>query len=232
MKTRKSVIETYRDFYGSFCLIVKDIGLHPYKLEFTSVKSEDGASKVRLKEPVFLSQWPISKVKGHYQHVDILVDVHFVYMRDNLLHTRSSVCLTYFKRDKQKNMVEAFENLRFDFHPETGDIDHPLLHAHVFASGKPELEADPAPLRDYTIDWKFLETRLLLNALRIPIPNMTFPSVLCCLVACHLGPAKLKDLLNKTREARQVFPHLDIPKAQSDLLFDNSFAGSQWFERP
>lgn len=225
----KSVLQSYKEFYRGFCLITRGNGVHPYNLEFTSAQSHDGISKVRLKEPIFLSQWPLIKVKGSYQHVDILIDVHLEYTNYKFLHTRSSVCLTYFIRDRHNNIVKAFENIRFDFHQ--ADIDHPLLHAHIFASGKPEFALEPEPLKSFAIDWGFLDKRLL-NTLRIPIPNMTLPSVLCCLVACHLGIAKLKDLLDKTRQTREAFPHLDISVSQRELLFNNSFAGSQWFERP
>jgi hypothetical protein len=60
---------------------------------------------------------------------------------------------------------------------------------------------------------------------------MTLPSVLCCLVACHLGADKTKDLLRETTKVRELFPGLSIKKEQLKLLSDNSFAGSQWFER-
>ncbi len=230
MKNRnKSIIQAYREFYESFGLIARAYGFYPYKLEFADETLGNGYRRARLKKPIFLSEWPVSKSTDQYQHVDILVDANFQYLQNDFLHTRSSVYLAYFKRDKQKSVIEAFENLRFDFHPEVGDIDHPLLHAHVFSKGKPDLEPAPLP-KNYTIDWSFLDKRVL-NALRLPIPNMTLPSVLCSLVACHLGVLKLRDLLARTAEIRKAFPSLAISKEQGQLFFHNSMAGSQWFER-
>jgi len=81
----------------------------------------------------------------------------------------------------------------------------------------------------YTPDWDSLTARF--NSFRIPVPNMTLPSVLCCLVACHLGAEKTNDLLTQTKDVRNSLPGLSIEKKQNELLLDNSFAGSQWFER-
>jgi len=163
--------------------------------------------------------------------VDVSVDVDVVvrYMQGEMQHTRSSVYVTYFRRDSHERIAKVLENLRFDFHPETGEADHPLLHAHVFSDGKPNSYPDPL-IKNFTIDWDSLGKKL--NGFRLPIPNMTLPSVLCCLVACHLGTDMLKALLDKTKKQRESFPSLAISPEQLELFSRNSFAGSQWFERP
>lgn len=86
----------------------------------------------------------------------------------------------------------------------------------------------PPPVK-FEVNWDKLNDRL--NSFRLPIPNMNLPSVLCCLVACHLGADKIRDLMNNTEDERRDFPGLAIDEDQRNLLYANPFAGSQWFER-
>ena len=231
IKPYKLFTSEYKAFYDCFRLIAHTNELHPYILEFTHIKlnDRDRTQKLSLTQPIYLSQWPI-KAGVPQQSVDVMVDANFQFRQGDMVHTRSSVYLTYFWRNKKKNIAEPFENLRFDFHPEVDDTAHPLLHAHIFSSQRPDSEPKPLEKINYTINWEALKKPL--TALRIPIPNMTLPSVLCCLVACHLGPDKLRELLKKSKDRRKSFPDLAISEEQRDLFSQNSFAGSQWFERP
>jgi hypothetical protein len=222
--------QKYSEFYELFKLVVKPYTPHPYNLEFCERKIRREFWELCLKEPIHLAEWPVRKDFPD-PSVDVSVDLAAVlrYTQGEIRHTRSTVYVTYFKRYAHEQIAKALENLRFDFHPETGEVDHPLLHAHVFSDKKPI--SYPAQLtKNFTIDWDSLGKRL--NAFRLPIPNMTLPSVLCCLVACHLGSDKLKALLDRTKKQRESFPPLDISADQFKLFSGNSFAGSQWFERP
>jgi len=225
-----SLAKKYSVFYELFRLVVKPYTpLYPYNLEFREVKPKRGFRSLRLKEPIHL-EWPVNKAFPD-PRVDISVDVDAVvrYEKGEMQHTKSSVYVTYFKRSPHYKTAKVLENLRFDFHPETGEADHPLLHAHVFSDKKPT--SCPSQLiKQFTIDWNPIKERL--GFFRLPTPNMTLPSVLCCLVACHLGTEKLRALLDKTKEQRESFPSLAISPQQFELFSRNSCAGSQWFERP
>jgi len=204
--------------------------LYPNNLEFCELKPKKGFWQLCLKEPIHLAGWPVRKDFPD-PSVDISVDVDAVvrYEQGKMQHTKSSVYVTYFKRSAHEGIAKVLENLRFDFHPEIGEADHPLLHAHVFSDKKPP--SYPGQLmKNFTIDWHSLGERL--NAFRLPTPNMTLPSVLCCLVASHLGADMLKALLDKTKNQRESFPSLAISSEQLELFSRNPFAGSQWFERP
>jgi len=228
MEKHQSFTRSYKDFYEIFALVVRSYGIYPFKLQFADDRLGRKSWELRLTEPIYLPKWPIESGVPH-PSVDISVHAAFRYTEGELLHTRSSVSLTYFKRDTHKKIAEPFENLRFDYHPDEDDIAHPILHAHIFAHNRPDSE--PKLLkRSCLIDWQSLGKRL--KSFRVPIPNMTLPSVLCCLVACHLGANHLKDLLDKTENTRELFPHLAISEEQKALFSHNSFAGSQWFERP
>lgn len=227
----QSFVWKYADFYELFRLVVRPYDpLYPYRLEFREGNHSQGSWPLRLKHPIHLAQWPVTKDLP-VPSVDISVDVYAVvrYEQGEVQHTRSSVYVTYFKRCAHQGIARVLENLRFDFHPETGEADHPLLHAHVFSDKKPT--SCPVQLtKTFKIDWDSLGKRL--NAFRLPIPNMTLPSVLCCLVACHLGADTLRVLLDKTKKERESFPPLAISTEQLELFSRNSFAGTQWFERP
>lgn len=226
----KSFLQRYSDFYRHFTFVIRDSGCSPKDLEFDETPQGKNSWKIKLREPIHLSKWPI-KGDAPYSRVDISVDTVFQCRRTNsdFVHTRSSVHLTYFNRDKGGKTAEALENVHFDYHPEIDDAAHPLLHAHIFTNEKPE--SIPMPLqKTCTIDWSSLQSRL--NFFRVPVPNMTLPSVLCCLVACHFGADKVKQLIEQTKKTRDSFPGLDIKDEQKVLFSNNSFAGSQWFERP
>jgi len=198
----------------------------PKVLQFKSIDLGNGVIEFQLLEPIFLSNWPVYKGVPN-QSVDISVHATFYYKKKDLLHTRSNVYLTYFLLNRQEMIAEPFANLRFDYHPDADDDAHPLLHAHIFSNDTPPVL--PPSLKDYNIKWDTIRTHF--GGLRVPIPNMTLPSVLLCLVACHLGADKARDLLNKSRDNRKQFPHLNLSHGQIKLLTDHSIAGCQWFER-
>jgi hypothetical protein len=230
LKMTKYFVHKYVEFYELFRLVVKPHDPHPYNLEFSQNNPpRRGFHHLQLKEPIHLAKWPI-KSDSPSPSVDVSVDVDVIvrYEQGEIQHAKSAVYVTYFRRDSRTCTATAFENLRFDFHPETGEADHPILHAHVFSDGKPN--SFPIQLKNFAINWDSLHGRL--NSLRLPIPNMTLPSVLCCLVACHLGADTLRALLDKTEKQRKSFPSLAISQEQLGLFLHNSFAGSQWFERP
>jgi hypothetical protein len=223
--------QKYNDFYDVFRVVVKPHIPHPFILEFFDVTNlpRRGLRHLLLKEPIHLSKWPAKRdLPDPGVDVSVDVDVFLRYERNEIKHTRSFIYVTYFRRDPHAGIAKVVENLRFDFHPETGGTDHPLLHAHVFSDKKPN--SCPGLLtKNFTIEWDSLGKKL--NTFRLPIPNMNLPSVLCCLVACHLGADTLKLLLDKTKRQRESFPCLDISTEQLELFSRNAFAGSQWFER-
>lgn len=229
-EANRSFLQSYCDFYRQFSIVVKDIGSSPRDLEFSDTQQSKNSWKIELTQPIHLSRWPVKGV-APYSSVDISVDAVFQCGKRNsaFVHTRSSVYLTYFDRDRSRKTAEPLENVRFDYHPGNDDAAHPLLHAHIFANGKPK--SVPKSLeKTCTINWASLQSRL--NFFRVPVPNMTLPSVLCCLVACHFGVDRVEQLLVLTKKARDSFPELALVDKQKELFSINSFAGSQWFERP
>jgi len=138
--------------------------------------------------------------------------------------------MTYFRREIKQKIFIPFENLCFHFDSESDSDDeaHPLIHAHIFSNKKPQVEIPSHVPYKNKVDWEKLKGRL--NSFRLPVPNMNFPSVLCCLVASHLGAEKTRKLLDKTKDIRKNFPGLTLNQNQRELLSGNSFAGSQWFE--
>ncbi len=226
MTIPRSFLQSYRDFYTHFFIVVKDKGCSPQGLEFTTTQQGKNSWLIELEEPIHLSRWPIMP----YTSVDISVHAafHCGQRQGVFVHTKSSVYLTYFRRHERRKTAEPMENVRFDYHPDVDDAAHPLLHAHIFANEPPN--SIPQPLeKNCTIDWEPLEQRL--NSFRVPVPNMTLPSVLCCLVASHLGANEIKKLLELTKKIRGSFSDLAIIDTQKDLFYTNSLAGAQWFER-
>ena len=229
-KKRINFEELYRNFYSSFLSIAHPNACHPPRLFFNSTK--DDGSKIKtlsLTTPIYLHNWPVKKSRPA-PFVDILIHADFDYEPKNFKsrHNRSSVCLTYIKRTLDGDTAIPIENLRFDYHPgAANDASHPFIHAHIFAKDKPNFEM-PKEIK-YRVNWDNLGARF--DSFRLPTPNMTLPSVLCCLVACHLGEEKINALLKKTNRCRNELPGLTIEEKQHELLFDNSLAGSQWFLR-
>ena len=232
MKKIEDYRKKYIGFYNKFRLVVNQYGCYPNNLEF-DINNEDGSDlkKVSLKNPIFLQKWPIKKAMP-VKNVDILIHADFQYRPQNkrlIEHSRSSVYVTYLLHEKHEKTAIPLENIRFDYNPRpTADGEsHPLIHAHVFSNKRPQIQMPP-PVK-FEVNWDKLNDRL--NSFRLPIPNMNLPSVLCCLVACHLGADKIRDLMNNTEDERRDFPGLAIDEDQRNLLYANPFAGSQWFER-
>jgi len=220
----------YKNFYSIFQKVVHQNGCHPPLLDFESYKRKDtGLKNVALREPIFLPNWPVVK-ELPASSVDILINVAFNYYPSERtpLHKSSKVYVTYLVREDHGKTARVIENIRFEYQPgPENDESHPLIHAHIFSSGKPHI--DKSSLARYETNWEDIKPRL--NSFRLPIPNMTLPSILCSLVACHLGVDKMKDLLSMSKDIRRDFPGLAIEEEQLKILFSNSFAGSQWFLR-
>lgn len=227
----KDYRELYKDFYNKFRKIALPNVCHPYNLVLDIVNREGSDLKeASLKEPIFLKDWPVKK-NLPAKRVDILIHAEFRFRPESMgmLHNRSTIFVTYFDRNKKGEKATPFENMRFDFDPESEADDeiHPLIHAHVFSNKIPKFELPPYV--KYEVEWRKINKRFI--SFRLPIPNMNFPSVLCCLVACHLGADKIKELLSQTEDLRGKLPGLAIEEKQQRLLFENSLSGSQWFLR-
>jgi transposase len=71
-----------------------------------------------------------------------------------------------------------------------------------------------------------------MRAIRLPVPSMTLPAVLCFLVACHLGPTEMTYLLKDASEVLSNMPGFDLSQERQDALSYNCLAGDNWYRRP
>ena len=219
-----AVEQGYQDFYAKFARVAARSGVHPRRLEITTQRSGVGRDAV-LKTPIYLARWS-AEAGNPSDRVDIMLTAEFGWDDTSGQQVHSCVTVTYLREDLTNRRYLPLENLRFDYHPTTDDASHPLFHAHAFSSQRPDTE--PLDLK-FPIEWNQVSDRM--RGIRLPVPGMTLPAVLCFLVACHLGPREMSYLLRDAGALFSSMPGLSVLDAQQEILARNSFAGYNWYMR-
>lgn len=188
-----------------------------------------GNGKAEFERCIYLKGWP-SQTLGRDKRLDILIHALEEFTRPDWLLTKSTVYLNYLV--VSNNKARLAQSLHFDFdanarpkHP------HPLFHVqlHLELVRVPDNELRSMGFNvELEIPPGHSECEV---TTRIPTPEMTFPSVLYCLVADHLGAVIFKQFaadVHSLLQNRLPLPNFDMIKRN---LQDSPmhFKSSHWF---
>lgn len=160
----------------------------PVRSRFNQVAGD----KATFEHCIYLERWPCRRL-GADKRLDIAVKaIETFTTAPEWLLTKSTVYLNYILVTDGK--ADLAQSLHYDFDADAQPIyPHPLFHVQLDSDFIPEDQLRTAnagfnlelnPPRPGNLCWV---------TTRIPTPDMTFPSVLYCLVADHLEPPIFKD---------------------------------------
>ncbi len=187
-------------------------------------------SSVTFETCLCLKDWPCKKLpRGKRLHV--LIKALEILKRLGPLPSsswglmKSTVYLNYIV--VSDSTAHLAQSLHFDF-VEGGQINHPIFHVQLIDEPIPE-----ADLRGTGFD---LELRLTQPpnecwvTTRIPTSDMTFASVLYCVVADHLGTDFFRDFAERVRSIQERLPHPCCDALKKSLQESSlHFKSSHWF---
>jgi hypothetical protein len=187
-----------------------------------------GSGKAEFERCIYLKGWP-SRVLARDKRLDIIVHALEEFTRPAWSLTKSTVYLNYLV--VSNNKARLAQSLHFDFDADARPkYPHPLFHVqlHLELVRVPDNE-----LRSMGLDVE-LEMRQGSECevtTRIPTPEMTFPSVLYCLVADHLGTGVFNHFaanIHSMLQNQLPLPNIDMIKRN---LRDSPmhFKSSHWF---
>jgi hypothetical protein len=174
---------------------------------------------------LYLKGWPCKRL-GRNRRLDVVIKVLETFTTGpEWLLTKSTVYLNYLVvSDSRAKLVQS---LHYDF-VAGGQTDHPLFHV--------QLDMEPIPEED--IQSMGFDDELNLPeepnecwvTTRIPTPDMTFPSVLFCLVADHLGAVIFKQFAEDFHSIQDRLPPPDFDALKKSLQESSAhFKSSHWF---
>ena len=184
--------------------------------------------KTEFKRCLYLKGWPC-KIFGRNnrkKRLDFTVKVLETLRNAEWSLIKSTVYLNYLV--VVDSIAHLARSLHYDF-VAGGQIDHPLFHV--------QLTLEPIPENDLLNDGfydrlKIPKGRECGVTTRIPTSDMTFPSVLYCLVADHLENAIFKQF---TKDVDSILPSR-LPSPNFDTLMTSlqqssspHFKSSHWF---
>jgi hypothetical protein len=185
---------------------------------------------VDFKTFLHLKDWPCRKLeKG--RRLDVVIKALERFKRPEWRLTKSTVYLNYILVSDSKS--ELVQSLHYDF-DEGGQPAHPFFHL--------QLNVEPIP-QDELVDSGFdIEFSLPAPApecwvtTRIPTSDMTFASVLYCLMADHLGTdttgigagifAQFNETVSKLQDR---LPPLSFNALRQSVQRSSDFKSSHWF---
>ena len=188
---------------------------------FTGLSDEE----TQFKRCFYLKEWPC-RVLGRNNRLDVSVKVLETLRNSDWSLTKSTVYLNYLV--VVNSIAHLAQSLHYDFEV-GGQIDHPLFHL--------QLTLEPIPENDLLNKDEDFYYKLRIPrghggvTTRIPTSDMTFTSVLYCLVADHLGAGIFKDFTDNIDSSL-----IDrLPLAKFDTLLTSlqkspsHFKSSHWF---
>ncbi len=198
------VRSAYENFLAAFRRAAEQAGnqVKPVDPPVQSLFNRVAADKAKFEHCLYLEEWP-SRRLGAGKRLDVAIKALEEFATDpQWLLTKSTVYLNYILvSDTTAELVQA---LHYDFDSTVAPITpHPLFHVqlhHDFIS------EDDLRAANEGFDLKLIQPSAddkCLGTTRIPTPDMTFASVLYCLVADHLQPTIFKDF------ADAVYPILN-----------------------
>jgi len=191
-------------------------------------KLEDG--KVVFERCFYLKKWP-SRLVGVSKRLDIIVHALEEFTPKWVL-TKSTVYVNYLIVSNSK--AKLVQSLHYDFDANARPTyPHPIFHVQLnvefvrFSENELRSMGFDAEL---DVPQEHNECRV---TSRIPTPEMTFPSVLYCLVADHLGAGIFKDFAEDVDPMlKEQLPHPDIALLKTSLRESPAhIKSSHWFAR-
>jgi hypothetical protein len=188
--------------------------------------SQSGNERAVFNRCLYLKGWPCRRLDAN-KRLDIVVKAleTFTTVPEWLL-TKSTVYLNYLV--VSNSGAKLVQSLHYDF-VAGGQPDHPLFHVQLDLELIPENELRST---GFDIDVNLpREPNECWVTSRIPTPDMTFPSVLYCLVADHLGAGIFKEFaksIDSMLEGRLPPPNFDSLKRSMEESSAH-FKSSHWF---
>jgi len=158
------------------------------------------------------------------KRVNILIHIQELIRRSDRVLLRSTVRVCYF--NIEQTTATLLLSVHFDYGPEQDA--HPVFHAQV--SNQPiELPAKDAE----GLEFQFAPAPsdpVCFNNARIPTADMTFPSVLLCLAADHLGQPFFSEFMEQIRDLQGKMPLAGFEKLKGSIASEpNHLRSSHWF---
>jgi len=239
--------DLYESFWQKFIQVLRDqpFECHPAQIhldkEDTGISSRGKNSMIQiaLREPIYLGNW-VAHTKKHTKS-DIEVMVREQYIRNApTVSTYTANEVTYLRHSTTESTPECAHlylknKVRFDFDPEQVIVekpDHPVFHAHLVHETKVTLPAHFVGRRKLNIANDSDNDA----EIRLPSARMCFPSVLCLLIADHLGADLLHELLTQTVDIRRELRAPPACIAWGDHMHDQNkgaqrFHGIDWYHK-
>lgn len=224
----------YEDFREAFRSAVEDANREVY---FSNVPIHDcftdsgDAALADFTYFVYLKDWPCRRL-ARTKQLDIVVKVRERFRRAGQWQlTKSTVYVNYLVVTEGRRLLA--QALHFDF-DEAGQPAHPFFHV--------QLTEDPIPQHELAgiginVDFEVRDpTGECFVATRIPTSDMTFASVLYCLMADHMGagsgsgPAIFASFANSVKAIQGRLPLLSFDALRNSFQASfASFKSSHWF---
>ena len=221
------VSSAYEDFVEAFRLAVEDANVEvvfpprPLRSCFTEFGGNTAAAFERC---LYLKNWPCRKLPQN-RRLAIVIKALETFERPSWSLSKSSVYLNYFVVDG--TTAELVQSLHYDF-VAGGQTDHPFFHLQLTNEPIPELD-----LRNTGFDLQLKlpdqPSRCWVTT-RIPTPDMTFASVLYCVVADHLGAGIFRQFAEKIDSIQDRLPSPGFEDLKNSLRQSSvHFKSSHWF---
>jgi len=180
------------------------------------------AERVHFECYLHLKEWKFRGVSP--KRIHILLHAQEQIRRSDRILLSSTVQVSYFTVENTN--ATLLQSIHFDYGP--NQDAHPLFHAQV--TNKPiSLPANETDSLEFDFQ-VVLPAHSWFRDARIPTSDMTFPSVLLCLAADHLGPSFFNAFLKKVRDLQKKMPCSSFEDLKASLAAEpNHFRSSHWF---
>ncbi len=184
-------------------------------------KGPTGTTEVNWK--LHCKDWP--ERPGSPKRVSILVQVEETVHNENYELLRSTVRVNYLSSSDGNLVLRQAVHLDFDPKPKR---DHSIFHAQISDESINLEEHEVQNLS--TEPLVVVENHPCLQTARIPTCDMSFVSVLLCLVADHIGEDSFTDFYTKAKQLQKEMPLPQIEALQKSLAQDaDNVRSSHWF---
>jgi hypothetical protein len=226
-----SVGSAYENFLAAFQKAAEESNRQmkssdrPVRSRFSRV----GINNATFEHCIYLERWPCRRL-GADKRLDIAIKAleEFATTPDWLL-IKSTVYINYLLvTDLKADLAQA---LHYDFDANANPIyPHPLFHMQLTWDFIPEEELRNANAA-FNLELNPPASNSCWVTTRIPTPDMTFPSVLYCLVADHLEPPIFKDFASKVHPIlKEKLPPPSFEAIKRSLVESpGHFKSSHWF---
>jgi hypothetical protein len=220
-----SVTSAYEDFIEAFRIAGQNANLEvpapatPLHDSFTRSGNPETAV---FKTCLYLKGLPCRRL-GSGRRLDIVIKAVETFKVPKWLLTKSTVSVNYIVVSDPT--AKLAQSLHYDF-IDTGQKDHPFFHVHLTDGRIREDDLRNAGFRLNLLE----QPNECWVTTRIPTPDMTFASVLYCVVADHLGAGHFKEFAKKVDSIQGRLPHPEFDALKRSLRTSSKhFKSSHWF---